>query len=168
MKITRDHMDLGKLECTLGGVSGLAHHFHSRNPEHDQSRRCTDPIRVRRPSPGPTTISAPTAISSSVEGRGSEIHPVMRDLQIGDGPDPVPARASARRRGQFAAWRYGKQPWPAGDLEGQSAISARRFNIAASTPSSPENGGPAIAQSIFHHLSGLPTGTPAAGFPPLD
>jgi len=45
--------------CGLGGV-GLAHHFHSKNPEPDPSRwRSTIPIRAT--SPGPTIIPAPMA-----------------------------------------------------------------------------------------------------------
>ena len=39
--VTRDHMDLGSSICRLGGV-GLAHHFHSTNPEPDPLRRQID------------------------------------------------------------------------------------------------------------------------------
>ena len=39
--VTRDHMDLGSSVCALGGV-GLAHHFHSKNPEPDPGRRRID------------------------------------------------------------------------------------------------------------------------------
>ena len=38
---SRDHMDLGSSLCTIGGV-GLAHHFHSRNPDPDESQRVRD------------------------------------------------------------------------------------------------------------------------------
>jgi hypothetical protein len=38
---TRDHQDLGSSLCTLGGV-GLAHFFHSRQPEPDESRHMRD------------------------------------------------------------------------------------------------------------------------------
>src|SRR5882757_10475888 len=49
--VTRDHMDLGSSICTLGGV-GLAHHFHSINPE-------TDPLRRRIDDPFSTAILWP-------------------------------------------------------------------------------------------------------------
>lgn len=39
--ITRDHQDLGSSVCTLGGV-GLAHHFHTKNPDPDETRRARD------------------------------------------------------------------------------------------------------------------------------
>ena len=41
--VTRDHMDLGSSVCALGGV-GLAHHFHSKNPEPDPGRRRIDDV----------------------------------------------------------------------------------------------------------------------------
>ena len=50
--VTRDHMDLGSSVCALGGV-GLAHHFHSTNPEPDPGRRRID-------DPYTTHISWPT------------------------------------------------------------------------------------------------------------
>src|SRR5437667_6255164 len=43
---TRDHQDLGSSLCTLGGV-GRAHFFHTRNPEHDDSRRTIDDSATR-------------------------------------------------------------------------------------------------------------------------
>lgn len=48
---TRDHEDLGKSLCTLGGI-GRAHYFHSKNAEPDSSRHVAD-------DPFTTSISWP-------------------------------------------------------------------------------------------------------------
>src|SRR5579871_2023839 len=45
LMVTRDHMDLGSSVCTLGGV-GLAHHFHTKNPELDERRWCVDDVET--------------------------------------------------------------------------------------------------------------------------
>ena len=39
--VTRDHMDLGVSVCTLGGV-GIAHFFHSKHLEPDETRHVID------------------------------------------------------------------------------------------------------------------------------
>src|SRR5882762_25058 len=41
LMVTRDHMDLGKSVCTLGGV-GDAHYFHTKHLDPDTSRRARD------------------------------------------------------------------------------------------------------------------------------
>lgn len=142
--VTRDHMDLGSSLCSLGGV-GKAHHFHTRNVDPDQSRCvCDDPFS--------THIFWPNFHSGAngdfqVVAIVGDIHPVLADPYSPtgairflpahphegavDAPDGEPARVIAR---------------------GTSKVTANTFNLAvAFEPSG--GGGPAIAQSTFHHFA---------------
>ncbi|RKR31684.1 hypothetical protein [Paraburkholderia sp. BL17N1] len=142
--VTRDHMDLGSSICSLGGV-GKAHHFHTRNLDPDQSRRVTDdPF-----SPG---ISWPN-FHSGANGDFQEVaivaptHPVLADPDSPtgairflpahphegavDAPDDEPARVIAR---------------------GKSKVTGKSFNLAVAFEPS-NRGGPAVAQSTFHHFA---------------
>ena len=156
LMVTRDHMDLGRSICNLAGV-GAAHHFHSRNPEPDPDRHCID-------NPFATDISWPNYHSGAngdfqrVRPVGA-IHPVLQDDQAARGfIQYLPAHP---HEGAVSA--------PPGDascrviLEGQSAVSGRRFNIAVAFERS-EQGGRAIAQSTFHHFADY-NWDPAAGCP---
>lgn len=142
--VTRDHMDLGCSLCSLGGV-GKAHHFHTRNLDPDQSRRVTD-------DPYTPQISWPN-FHSGANGDFQEvtivapIHPVLADPDSPTGairflpahphegavgaPDDEPARVIAR---------------------GKSKVTEKRFNLAVAFEPS-VRGGPAVAQSTFHHLA---------------
>lgn len=156
LMITRDHMDLGSSVCTLGGV-GAAHYFHSRNPEPDPDRHCIDDSET-------PTISWPNYHSGSngdfqaIEIVG-DLHPVLMDPEaegrmlrylpahphegaVGAPPDDPSARVIAT---------------------GKSALTGRRFNIAVAFEPS-EAGGPAIAQSTFHHFADY-NWDPSAGAP---
>lgn len=142
--VTRDHMDVGSSLCNLGGV-GKAHHFHTRNVDSDQSRCvCDDPFS--------THISWPNFHSGN-NGDFQEVaivgstHPVLAhpDSPTGairflpahphegavDAPDDEPARVIA---------------------QGTSKITGKRFNLAVAFEPS-DRGGPAIAQSTFHHFA---------------
>jgi len=138
LMVTRDHMDLGSSVCTLGGV-GAAHHFHTRNPESDPARRCVD-------DPYTTYISWPNYHSGAngdyqqIEAHG-EPHPLLSG--------PVRYLPAHPHEGAVDA--------PAGDpsarviATGRSKATGKRFNIAVAFERSAA-GGPAIAQSTFHHF----------------
>ncbi|SOE56457.1 hypothetical protein SAMN05446635_1074 [Burkholderia sp. OK233] len=142
--VTRDHMDLGSSLCSLGGV-GKAHHFHTRNLAPDQSRRVAD-------DPFSTHISWPN-FHSGTNGDFQKVtivgptHPVLADPDSPggairflpahphegavDAPDDEPARVIAR---------------------GKSKVTGKSFNLAVVFEPS-IRGGPAVAQSTFHHFA---------------
>ncbi|MFM0292467.1 MULTISPECIES: hypothetical protein [Paraburkholderia] len=142
--VTRDHMDLGSSLCSLGGV-GKAHHFHTRNLDPDQSRRVAD-------DPFSPHISWPN-FHSGTNGDFQEVtivgptHPVLADPDSPggairflpahphegavDAPEHEPARVIAR---------------------GKSKVTGKSFNLAVAFEPS-VRGGPAIAQSTFHHFA---------------
>jgi len=142
--VTRDHMDLGSSLCSLGGV-GKAHHFHTRNVDPDQSRRVID-------DPFSTNISWPN-FHSGANGDFQEVaivappHPVLADRNSPtgairflpahphegavDAPDDEPARVIAR---------------------GKSKVTGKSFNLAVAFEPS-NRGGPAVAESTFHHFA---------------
>lgn len=145
LMVTRDHMDLGSSICNLGGV-GAAHHFHSRNREPDASRHCVD----NRHSPGiswPNYDSGANGEFQRVRAVG-DIHPVMRDARAATGV--IQYLPSHPHEGAVSA-----PPAEACSrviMEGQSVATGRRFNTAVAFEPS-EHGGPAIAQSTFHHFA---------------
>ncbi len=142
--VTRDHMDLGSSICTLGGV-GKAHYFHTRNLDPDPAKREVD-------DPYTTYISWPN-FHSGANGDFQEIeiagplHSVLADPVSPTGalrflpshphegtvgaPEDEDARVIAR---------------------GKSKVTGRAFNIAVAFESG-KGGGPAIAQSTFHHFA---------------
>lgn len=145
MLVTRDHMDLGSSICTLAGV-GAAHHFHTRNPESDESRRCIDDAVT-------TDISWPNYHSGSngdfqkVRAEG-DVHPVLRDPQSETGVIRfLPAHP-----------HEGAVDAPPDDatsrviLRGCSQTTGRDFNLAVVFEKSAD-GGRAIAESTFHHFA---------------
>ena len=144
LMVTRDHMDLGSSICSLGGV-GKAHYFHSQNLDPDPSHRQVD-------DPYTTYISWPN-YHSGANGDyqpiavAGPVHPVLADPTSPTGairylpahphegavgaPDDEPARVIAC---------------------GTSKVTGRRFNLAVAFEPGPA-GGPAIAQSTFHHFA---------------
>lgn len=143
--VTRDHMDLGCSVCTIAGI-GLAHHFHSKNLDPDESRH-------RRDDPYTTNISWPN-YHSGQNGDYQEItpiiplHPVLRDPD--DTGGFVRFLPSHPHEGDVAK--------PANDLTarviatGRSKVTGASFNIAVAFE--PADGlGPGIAQSTFHHFA---------------
>jgi len=144
LMVTRDHMDLGSSLCTVGSV-GAAHHFHSKNKDPDESRRRID-------DPYTSQILWPN-YHSGANGDYQRVsvvgvpHPVLRD----------PASPDGLVRFLPAHPHEGSVSAPANDpsareiLESRSAVSGVGFNLAVAFEPS-EDGGPAIAQSTFHHF----------------
>jgi hypothetical protein len=142
--VTRDHMDLGSSLCSLGGV-GKAHHFHTRNVDPDPSRHVAD-------DPFSPHISWPN-FHSGANGDFQEVtivgptHPVLADPDSPTGairflpahphegavnaPEDEPARVIAR---------------------GKSKVTGKSFNLAVAFEPS-LRGGPAVAESTFHHFA---------------
>ncbi len=143
--VTRDHMDLGSSLCHLAGV-GKAHYFHSRNLDPDAARRAID-------DPYTTNISWPN-FHSGANGDFQQIevvgaaHPVLVDAASPTGA--IRFLPSHPHEG-------GGVGAPADEdarviATGTSQVTGRHFNIAvAFEPGA--NGGPAIAQSTFHHFA---------------
>jgi len=142
--VTRDHMDLGSSICNLGGV-GKAHYFHSQNLDPDPSNRAID-------DPYTTYISWPN-FHSGANGNYQEIevagpiHPVLADPDSPTGairylpahPHEGAVGAPADEQARVIA-------------TGTSKVTGRRFNIAvAFEPGA--GGGPALAESTFHHFA---------------
>jgi len=154
--VTRDHMDLGSSVCSLGGV-GNAHFFHSRHVDPDPARHVVDDRET-------AAILWPNYHSGS-NGDFQEIdivappHPLLHDLAAPDGlVHYLPAHP-----------HEGAVGVPQGDptarviATGTSKVSARKFNIAVVFEPSAE-GGPALAQSTFHHFADY-SWDPSAGCP---
>lgn len=138
LMVTRDHMDLGCSVCNLGGV-GAAHHFHNTNPEPDEARRCRD-------DSGTPDIDWPN-YHSGANGDFQPVTIVGDRHPLFEGVDFLPAHP---HEGAVGA--------PAGDpsarvvATGVSRATGRDFNlVVAFEPSAV--GGPAVAQSTFHHFA---------------
>jgi hypothetical protein len=145
MMVTRDHHDLGSSVCNLGGV-GSAHYFHSKNPDPDPSHHVND-------DPDNPGIQWPN-FHSGANGDYQELqvagapHVLLSDPTSPDGvlhylpahphegavgppPDDSTARVIAK---------------------GHSSVTGREFNlVVAFEPSAA--GGPAVAESTFHHFA---------------
>jgi hypothetical protein len=143
--VTRDHMDLGCSVCTLGGV-GLAHHFHSRNVEPDTTRHVIDDRETAAIS-WPNYHSGANGDFQEITAAG-EPHLLLHDPFADDGlVHYLPAHP-----------HEGAVGVPPGDpsarviATGTSKASGRPFNlVVAFEPSA--SGGPAVAQSTFHHFA---------------
>jgi len=142
--VARDHMDLGSSVCTLEGI-GAAHFFHTKQPDPDESRNAIDDRDT-------DNILWPN-YHSGANGDFQEIavldppHPVLRDPRAADGlVRYLPAHP---HEGAVGA--------PANDAgarviaTGTSKASGRSFNIAVAFEPTVA-GGPAIAESTFHHF----------------
>jgi hypothetical protein len=142
--VTRDHMDLGSSVCNLGGV-GNAHHFHSRNPDPDAANRTIDDPYSRKIS-WPNFHSGANGDFQEIKVAGP-VHPVLID----------PTSATGAIRFLPSHPHEGAVSAPENEsarviATGASKVTGRRFNIAvAFEPGT--NGGPAIAQSTFHHFA---------------
>jgi len=142
--VTRDHMDLGSSLCTLGGV-GKAHYFHTKNQDPDLEKR-------RRDDPFTTAIDWPN-FHSGANGDFQEIE------IVGD-PHPVltnPDSPSGVIRYLPSHPHEGGVGAPADEnarviLRGKSQATGQSFNISVAFEPG-EQGGPAIAESTFHHFA---------------
>jgi hypothetical protein len=142
--VTRDHMNLGRSVCGLGGI-GLAHHFQAINRDPDPSRHIIDDAQT-------IAISWPN-YHSGANGDFQVIdivaprHPVLAD----------PAAPAGSIRYLPAHPHEGSVGVPAGSngrviARGVSKTTGRQFNLAVAFE--PVNGaGPAIAESSFHHFA---------------
>lgn len=143
--VARDHMDLGSSVCTLGGV-GAAHFFHSKNPDPDPSRHRIDDTVT-------TSILWPN-YHSGANGDFQRIepclplHPVLSDPASPDGTirylPAHPHEGAVGKPEHDASARV--------IATGRSQASGRSFNLAVAFEPSAE-GGPALAQSTFHHFA---------------
>jgi len=140
--VTRDHQDLGCSVCTLGGV-GDAHFFHSTHPDPDEARRQID-------DPFTTDISWPNYHS----GANGD----FQEIALAGEPHPVFRTEGGLIRRLPAHPHEGAVGAPAGDpsarviATGVSKVTGKTFNIAVAFEPGP-GGGPAIAQSTFHHFA---------------
>jgi len=143
--VARDHMDLGSSVCTLGGV-GAAHFFHSKNLDPDPTRRQIDDTIT-------TNILWPN-YHSGANGDFQDIepslplHPVLVDP---DSPEGI-VRFLPSHPHEGAVGKPEHDDSARVIATGRSKSSGRSFNLAvAFEPST--SGGPAIAQSTFHHFA---------------
>lgn len=154
--VTRDHMDLGSSVCTLGGV-GDAHYFHSKRPEPDPARHVPDDVETDHIL-WPNYHSGANGDFQTIAISGPP-HILLSDPEAADGLIRyLPAHP-----------HEGAVGVPEGDTSarviatGVSKVSGKRFNLAvAFEPSG--NGGPALAESTFHHFADY-NWDPAMGCP---
>lgn len=156
LMVTRDHMDLGSSVCTLGGV-GAAHFFHTKNLEPDEQRRVDD-------DPYTTDIHWPN-YHSGANGDAQEVtpvgdvHPVLRDPANGN----APLRYLPSHPHEGAVGAPPEDPSARVIAVGRSLVTGKNFNIAVAFEPSAD-GGPAIAESTFHHFADY-NWNPADGAP---
>jgi hypothetical protein len=144
MLVTRDHHDLGSSVCNLGGV-GAAHYFHSKNPDPDPSHHANDD--ADNPD-----IQWPN-YHSGANGDYQEIQVAgVRHVLLSD-----PTSPDGMLRYLPAHPHEGAVGAPPGDstarviATGHSSVTGREFNLmVAFEPSAA--GGPAVAESTFHHF----------------
>lgn len=140
--VTRDHQDLGSSVCTIGGV-GAAHHFHSRNPDPDPSRRARDDRQA-------TDIDWPNYHS----GQNGQ----YQRIRVLDDTHPLLQRADGAPLEWFPAHPHeGSVGAPPGDANarviaaGTSRTTGREFNLIVAIEGDGTNGR-GIAESSFHHF----------------
>ena len=144
LMVTRDHMDLGSSICTLGGI-GAAHHFHTRNLDPDVTRREVDDTFSKDIS-WPNFHSGANGDYQHIQVV-APIHPVLADSSSPTGA--IRFLPSHPHEGAVSA------PDNEGArviATGASMVTRRQFNIAVAFERGP-GGGPAIAQSTFHHFA---------------
>jgi hypothetical protein len=138
---TRDHQDLGRSLCNLGGV-GNAHFFHSEHPD-------PDPDRNRRDDPYNTNIDYPNYHSGpngdvQQVAATNPVHPVLEN-----GGTRVGTLPSHPHEGGVG--KPPDDPTARVVVMGTSKATNRPFNIAVAFE--PVNGkGPGWAESTFHHF----------------
>lgn len=154
--VTRDHMDLGSSVCALGGV-GEAHFFHSRNCDPDPDRHRVDD-RETSAILWPNYHSGANGDFQRIVPVG-EPHPVLRDPEAPGGL----IRYLPAHPHEGAVGAPGGDPDARVIAAGTSKVTGRSFNIAVAFEPS-RKGGPAIAQSTFHHFADY-NWDPSAGCP---
>jgi hypothetical protein len=145
-------MDLGCSVCSLGGV-GEAHYFHSKHPDPDESRHQIDDVET-------SYISWP----NYHPGANGD----FQDIEIVAPRHPVLSRPDGSAIRHFASHPH-EGAVGAPDVTarviatGKSQVTGRTFNLAVAFEPSAE-GGPAIAESTFHHFADY-NWDPAKGCP---
>jgi len=143
--VTRDHMDLGSSVCTLGGV-GNAHFFHSRHVDPDSTRHVIDD-RETAAILWPNYHSGPNGDFQEIEIVAPP-HPLLHDPAARDGLiHYLPAHP---HEGAVGAPK--NDPTARVIATGTSKVTGRQFNIAVAFEPSAD-GGPALAESTFHHFA---------------
>lgn len=145
MLVARDHMDLGSSVCTLGGV-GAAHFFHTKNPDPDPTRRQIDDT-VTTSILWPNYHSGANGDFQRIEP-SLPVHPVLKDPQSPDGM----IRFLPSHPHEGAVGKPAHDDSARVIATGRSQASGRSFNLAVAFEPSAQ-GGPAIAQSTFHHFA---------------
>jgi hypothetical protein len=147
-------MDLGSSVCSLGGV-GDAHYFHSKHLDPDESRRRVDDVET-------SYILWPNYHS----GANGD----FQDIQVVAPRHPVLSRPDGGAIRHFASHPHeGAIGAPESDASarviatGKSQVTGRTFNLAVAFEPSAD-GGPAIAESTFHHFADY-NWDPAMGCP---
>jgi hypothetical protein len=145
---TRDHQDLGKSLCTLGGI-GRAHFFHSKHVEPDPSRHVAD-------DPFTTSISWPN-YHSGANGDYQEIHVEAPHELMSN-----PSSAAGVIKFFPAHPHEGAVGVPEGEAPAhviatsKSQVTGRSFNLVVAFESSVDDHGNklgrGIAESSFHHF----------------
>lgn len=142
--VARDHMDLGCSVCTLGGI-GEAHFFHSRNVDPDPTRHVADD----RQTPAilwPNYHSGDNGDFQEIQVAGPK-HVLLHDPASPDGTIRyLPAHPHEGAVGAPAT-----DPSARVIATGTSKASGRDFNLIVAFEKS-GLGGPAVAQSTFHHF----------------
>lgn len=154
--VTRDHMDLGISVCNLGGV-GEAHFFHSKHEEADETRRVIDD-RETAYILWPNYHSGANGDFQEIAAVGPP-HPLLHDAAASDGL----LRYLAAHPHEGAVDAPADDPSARVIATGTSKVTGRTFNIAVAFEPS-DQGGPAVAQSTFHHFADY-NWDPAAGCP---
>jgi hypothetical protein len=142
--VTRDHMDLGSSVCMLAGV-GKAHYFHTRNLDPDLSRRAIDDPYTSYIS-WPNFHSGANGDFQAIQVVGA-VHPVLVDRASPTGA----IRFLPAHPHEGAVGAPGDEDARVIAL-GRSKVTGRQFNIAVAFEPGPA-GGPAVAQSTFHHFA---------------
>jgi hypothetical protein len=154
--VARDHMDLGSSVCALGGV-GAAHYFHSKNPEPDPTRhRIDDPYT--REILWPNYHSGANGDYQEIQAAGAP-HPVLFDPSAPGGL----VRYLPAHPHEGAVGAPANDPTARVIATGRSRVTGVTFNIAVAFEPS-DAGGPAIAESTFHHFADY-NWDPAMGAP---
>jgi len=143
--VTRDHMDLGSSVCTLGGV-GNAHFFHSKHPDPDTTRHVIDD-RETAAILWPNYHSGSNGDFQKIDVVG-EPHPLLRNPAASDGL----VRYLPAHPHEGAVGVPPRDPSARVIATGTSQVTGKTFNIAVVFEPSAA-GGPAIAESTFHHFA---------------
>jgi hypothetical protein len=142
--VTRDHMDVGSSVCTLGGV-GRAHYFHATQQDPDVALRAIDDCFN-------TSISWPN-FHSGANGDFQEVEVVgATHAVLADPTSPTGAirlLPAHPHEGGIGAPEHSNARVIA---RGLSKVTGRPFNLAVAFEPGVD-GGPAIAQSSFHHFA---------------